>query len=641
MNAGYVRLSRDDDKRNYVSIENQKLIIEQFALTRGIIIDRWYEDDGVSGYKFDRPGFNKLIDDMDNDIDTIIAKDLSRIGRHNAKVLLLLDDIKEQGKRLMLVDDDYDTFKDNDDIIGIKTWYNERYVKDTSKKIKRVLGARQKEGTLVIGVPFGYTRSLKNKNVIEIVDKEATYIKKIYDLYLQGFGYRKIAGILTVEEVPTPSMVIRERYLNEGKIYKRSVTSKWSDNMVADILKNDFYIGNLRLHKRERITLNGTDHRVAKEEQLVFENNHDGIIDESTYNLVQEIMKKRIKTNYRGQGRAISEGASASVKSHSNIFGGCLFCKDCGSRLTPIMRKNNTNRKYYICNTYNSKGKRYCERSHLIEEQALIHDVITYISLCRNALSEIISTYDMKDFEKEKATVESKRKYLIESVDNNKKQLKTILKQKIKDLSSNPENAEIINETYTSVQDDIIAKIHGYEQQLAELEQTNLNNSNVKEKLETALEVVDNIIAKGYIDRKDVEILVEKIIVDKEGLPEIELKYGLNGFVKYSPADELNRKENEIILTTMKLIYDEERSYTSAKFLSNELTGIGYKKSKKSVLPYIAVMIDKGILKPTGNSLKPYDIIISKEELYNMINVYIDTMSAWWNARNDFRIHPN
>ncbi|MFR8221682.1 MAG: recombinase family protein [Blautia faecis] len=98
MNAGYVRLSRDDDKKNYVSVENQKLIISQYADDHGVKIDRWYEDDGISGYIFDRPGFRQMMADLDKEIDTVYVKDFSRLGRHNAKVLLLLDKFQERGK---------------------------------------------------------------------------------------------------------------------------------------------------------------------------------------------------------------------------------------------------------------------------------------------------------------------------------------------------------------------------------------------------------------------------------------------------------------------------------------------------------------------------------------------------------------
>ena len=236
MNAGYVRLSRDDDKRNYVSIENQKLIINQYAADHGVVIDRWYEDDGISGYIFDRPGFQQMMADLDKDIDTVYVKDFSRLGRHNAKVLLLLDEFQERGKHLVVIDDNYDSMNSSDDTIGIKTWFNERYVKDTSKKIKRAIGARQKEGTLITRPPFGYCRNEKDKTVLEIVPKEAEYIKQIYDLYLSGSGYRKIATYLTEHGAPTPSMIQREREIEEGRLSKRQVASKWSDAMVKEIL---------------------------------------------------------------------------------------------------------------------------------------------------------------------------------------------------------------------------------------------------------------------------------------------------------------------------------------------------------------------------------------------------------------------
>ena len=617
MNAGYVRLSRDDDKRNYVSIENQKLIISQFAAENNFIIDRWYEDDGFSGYKFDRPGFNQLMKDLEKDINRVFVKDFSRLGRHNAKMLLLLDDFQERGKHLIVIDDHYDSMQADDDTIGIKTWYNERYVKDTSRKIKHALSARQKEGTLRIQPPFGYKRNEKDKSIIEIVPKEAKYIKTVFDLYLKGFGYRRIANYLTEKNVPTPSMIQHERELEKGKVTKRQIATKWSDSMVKDLLGNDFYKGTLRLRKRARSTVHGKDQRVPKEEQYVFENSHPAIIDKATFDLVQDIRKKRIKSNYRG-----SHGQWMDSEL-PNPFGSCLFCKDCGGRLTPIRRTTSSReRKYYICTTYNTKGKRYCSKAHLIEEDDLMEDVVTYIKLCRNSLSEVIATYDMKDFDSEKRTVEEKRSEIQNQINERKKELKVLFTQKVKDLSNAHGNEDIVNETYNALQQDLLSQIHGLEMQLNELSDTSLENEDVKEKLENALQVVDNIIEKGVLDRKDIEILIERIEVDKEGLPEIELKYGLSGLIQYRPAQEMNRRENEIIYQTMRLIYEEARGYTSAKYLSKALTDLGYPKSKKSVLPYIGLMMDMGIVEASDNSLKPYTIVKSKEELRKTMNTF-------------------
>jgi len=628
MNIGYVRLSKDDDKRNYVSIENQKLIITQYATTQNEVIDKWYEDDGFSGYSFERPGFQELIKDINTlEHPTVYVKDFSRLGRHNAKVLLLLDEFSEHDQRLIVIDDNYDSSSPDDDTIGIKTWYNERYVKDTSKKIRSALNARQKEGTLLTLVPFGYIRNTKDKETIEIAKKEADYIKMIFTLYIQGSGYRKISGYLTEQKIPTPSIIRREYEIKQGKSSKRQIATEWSDGMIKDILGNDFYIGTYRLHKRARKTIHGKNQRVPKEEQYIFENHHPAIIDSMTFELVQELKQKRVKTNYRGShGQWIDNQIPTP-------FGSCLFCKDCGNRLTPIKRKTATTiRKYYICSTYNTKGKKHCPTAHLIDEQDLMRDVTNYIILCRDALAEIISVYNMKDFESEKKSVEAKRNDLQDAITVQKKLLKTLFSQKLKDLTTNSENEELIKESYDSLQNDILTHIHAIELKLKDLNETTLETPDVKKKLRTALDVVDEIIQKDLLDRRDIEILIERIDVDENGFPDIELKYGLSGFIKCSPTEKLNRKENEIILTTMQIIKNDTRGYTSARYLSIKLKDHRIEKSNKAIIPYINLMIADGILEHTDNPIKPYTILKSNKELERLIAHLHDEEGNRWYA---------
>lgn len=653
MNAGYVRLSRDDDKRNYVSIENQKLIINQYATDHDTVIDRWYEDDGVSGYIFDRPGFQQMMADLDKEIDTVYVKDFSRLGRHNAKVLLLLDEFQERGKHLIVIDDNYDSMDSNDDTIGIKTWFNERYVKDTSKKIKRAIGARQKEGTLMTRPPFGYRRNPNDKTILEIVPKEASEIRQIYDLYISGSGYRKIANYLTDQGIPTPSMVQRERELEEGRLSKRKVVSTWSDGMVKEILDNDFYMGTFRLKKRARNTVHGKDKRVPKEEQYIFKNHHPAIIDRATFSLVQELKEKRNKTNYRGSR---GEWIGSEIP---NPFGSCLFCKDCGCRLTPIKRQTSAReRKYYICTTYNTKGRRYCSKAHLIEEADLMEDVLAYIKLCRNALCEVIASYDLKDFESEKKTIEEKKLDLQADINERKNQLKVLLTQKVKDMAISAGNEDLIKETYDSLQDDLLSQIRGFEKKLKELDDTVLDTPDVKDKLKNALDVVDKIIAGGNLDRRDIELLIERIEVDERGLPEITLKYGLSNLIDYSPAIELNRRENTIIAVVMKLIAEEKRNFTSAKYLAEHITALGIKKTKKNIMPYVELMKEQGILEATDNPLKPYNIIKTKQEITALIRNFVPDLPSEttakqlsddylhyygcnrWHAGNGIRVYP-
>lgn len=624
MNAGYVRLSRDDDKQNYVSIENQKLIISQYAQSHGITIDRWYEDDGVSGYTFDRAGFLTMMDDLDKDIDTIYIKDLSRIGRHNAKVLLLLDKLRENGKRLIAIDDNYDSSDSNsEDIIGIKTWFNETYVKDISRKIRHAIGARQKDGTLVTQPPFGYKRNSQNKSGIEIVSAEATNIKMIYKLYISGLGYRKISDYLTEQNIPTPSMVQHEREIQEGRLSKKSIASRWSDGMVKDILDNDFYIGTLRLKKRARNTIHGKDKRVPKEDQYVFENHHPAIIDKATFALVQELKEKRNRTNYRGsRGQWIGSEIP-------NPFATCLFCKDCGNRLTPVKRQTSKReRKYYVCSTYNTKGRRYCSKAHLIEEDTLMEDVLTYIKLCRNALCQVITTYDLKDLDSERKALEKKQLEIHNNISEYKHQLKVLLAQKIKDMASAGDNQDLLNETYDSMQKDLLYKIQKFELQLKDLNTSILESSDVKGKLNSALDVVDRVIAGRKLSRQDIELLIEKITVDSNGMPEITLKYGLSDLIDYSPATEINYRENTIIAIIMKLVAEDNRGYTSAKYISESLTKLGFNKSKRKVLPYINLMKSLQILEDTDNSLKPYKVLKTPEEITVLINNFLPDLPA-------------
>lgn len=604
MNAGYVRLSRDDDKRNYVSIENQMLIIRQYAAEKNTSIDRWYEDDGISGYIFDRPGFNQLMADLEQDIDTVFVKDFSRLGRHNARVLLLLDEFKERGKQLIVIDDAYDSADPEDDTIGIKTWYNERYVKDTSKKIRRALGARQKDGTLMTQPPFGYRRNEKDKTMIEVSPEEAAYVRLVFDLYLKGAGCRKIAAYLNEHQIPTPSMARHVQELKEGRHTKRRIAPAWSDGMVKEILDNDFYIGTFRLHKRERATIHGKDRRVPREQQHTFENHHPPVIDKLTFDLVKETKAKRARSHYRGSR---SQPADADTP---HPFGGCLFCKDCGSRLTPIVRRTkDRERKYYICSTYNTKGKHYCSKAHLIEEQDLMTDVISYITLCRNSLQDMITAYDVKDFKPGKNSANDERADIRQMISAQKKQLKAVFAQKVKDLAISPDNEAVISETYASLQQDILAAIQSLETRLETLSNSVPDTIPEESIPKTALEIIDDIINTGRPDRKDIELLIEHIVVDENGLPEIVLKYSLPGSMQCRAAEELNRRQNNIICTAMKLILADARGYTSAKRLSAALTAAGYEKTRKSVLPYIRLLIAMGIITPSDNPRKPYTII--------------------------------
>ncbi len=606
---GYVRLSRDDNKRNYSSIENQKLIIQKYAEENNMIVRHIYEDDGISGYSFNRPQFQNMMANLGS-IDVIVAKDLSRIGRHNAKVLLFLEEMEEQGKRVILIDDNYDSLYSDDDIIGIKTWDNERHVKNTSRKVKRIKKMEQENGTLKCTPPFGYTRHPLNKQMVLIDEEAAAILNLEKDLYLEGNGIRKIAEILSDRGVPTPTMLQKERYEALGLPYHREVAHMWSYGMVKDTLFNDYHNGVLRTHKRERMTINGKDKKISRDQQYVFPDHHPKIFDDDTMKLLFEVKDSRHHSQYRGQ------------KKHINLFSGCLYCKDCGMKLTAINRPNRG--KYYVCGTYNKKGKQFCEHAHLVTEETLTDALVKYLTLCRDSLADIIQNFDLSNLKTPTYSADDGRQRLENELERIKKELKTLITQKVKELTANPGMAEIINETYASLQTEKMERISAIEKTLQDLtKEPHIPAVAIKPNLQTALDILNEVLEQKSLTRTDIEVLVEKIIVDKDGNVDIYLKHGLGNLAAYDfKADKENLKLT-MMIEVIRLLRKDETGFTSVKFLAESLKDMGYPMHKKKFATYMEHLLDLGLVEKTGIYHYPYRIVASREKLHDVENMFI------------------
>ena len=606
---GYVRLSRDDNKRNYSSIENQKKIIQQYAEENNMIIRHIYEDDGISGYSFNRPDFQKIMASLDT-INIIVAKDLSRIGRHNAKVLLFLEEMEEMGKRVILIDDNYDSFYSDDDIIGIKTWDNERHVKNTSRKVKRIKRMEQESGTLVSQTPFGYTRHPLNKQMILIDEEAAAILNLEKEIYLDGNGIRKTAEILSERGVPTPSMIDKERHESLGLVYNKQVAYQWSYGMVKDTLFNDYNNGVLRTHKRERVTINGKDKKVPKENQYIFPNHHPKIFDDNTMKLLNEVKDSRHHSQYRGQ------------RAHVNLFSGCLYCKDCGWKLTAINRPNRG--KYYVCGTYNKKGKQFCQHAHLVTEETLMDALVKYLVLCRDSLADIIQNFDLSKLKVETYTPTDSKQRLEAELEKVKEELKVLITQKVKEITANPSMNEIITETYAALQSDKMERISAIEKTLQDLtKEPHIPSTTIKPSLQTALDILNEVLEKKELSRKDIEVLVEKIIVDKDGNVDIYLKHGLGNLAAYDfKADKENLKLT-MLIESIRLLEKDETGFTSVKFLADSLKEMGYPMHKKKFVTYMEHLLDLGLVEKTGIYHYPYRIVASRQQLRDVEKMFI------------------
>ena len=214
--------------------------------------------------------------------DILVVKDFSRFSRRNSRGLVELEDLRDAGVRIISIGDSID-FPNDDDWLKIQFQFliNEMPVTDTSKKVKAVVKRRQADGKWICAAPYGYI--VNKQQQFEIVPTEAEVVRKIFELYLSGWGYKKIANYLTDEGIPTPRMSEKARREAAGELVKREAKPLWAIATVDGILTNDFYIGTLRQGKTARAKINDKQLERPTDEILVFEKQHQAIIDYRTF----------------------------------------------------------------------------------------------------------------------------------------------------------------------------------------------------------------------------------------------------------------------------------------------------------------------------------------------------------------------
>ena len=594
--VGYLRLSRDDGDDESSSITNQRAIISEWADKNGFIITKWYIDDGYSGYTMSRPDFNKLKSDLNNNkVNVIIVKNLSRLGRHNAKVNLFLENIEEVGKRVIALGDNYDTYdKNSHEMVGIKTWMNEKYVKDTSKNVREAIAKMQSEGRFVSNVPYGYVLDPFKKGQYHVDHTCARYIQDIFDMYLNGYGVSAIAKELTLKGVPTSCQVLKQRFERRGQVYtgRGSKTNQWHPKVIYDILKNDFYIGTLTLAKTKRRTINGKPIPQPEEELIVFENAHDALVDKRTFKLVQEVLIERGKNNYRGQ----------KVRTTPNTFTGKMFCADCGSRMSVTFSRVN---KRYVCQNYHAFGTDYCT-SHAIHE-GILKEVITYfLEHCRENLAEAIKDLDITIKKNSKDNGDTI--YMLEKdLKRVEQELEVLLEQKVRETIENPTMKEIIDKTYSNMINSKYTEIKVLTTQLDDMRATALDGNETRKELNDVLGIFDEIIMSKNITRKQVEIIIDKIMVHEDGGLDIFLKGNLHelctNYIQYKATNK-----EKIIGCIIEYAKDHKDCIIATKVESYTRL-CGYRISKQSFARLLRMLVKKGYLVENSGYHNGYRVV--------------------------------
>ena len=515
--VGYCRLSRDEDKENYSSIEEQKRIIKDYASTRNWIIEDkdFYIDDNVSGYTFNRPEFTKMLEKVKGGkIDVVIAKDLSRIGRNNGKVLVLIDEFKNMQKNLILVSEmggTYDVLNDRDDTIGITTWFNERYVKDCSRKTRDHMYSKQKTGRLVMGNYYGYVKDKEDVTKLYVDEEIRPVIELIYKLYVEdGLGRKKICDILNSKyNYPTPSVYYRRKHLERGRIYKHPVQKLWSTYMISNILNNDVYTGNLRTHKKKTISIRGRAIKLPEKEHFVFENHHEAIISKETFEMAQNIRKRKA-----------SSKSTSGTRKRNYAFSGIIRCGDCGFGVSGITMNRKQKQKGYECSQYRTYGKARC-KCHEIKESDIIIHLKEFLKYTKEKYQDEINKIEIEAKANKEQTNKEKIKFEIETL---KAEYKVLLNQKIKDLAGNNNEyqKQMIEASYKELELEKTRRIEKLQEILQKAEQDISKEKIIK--LKTAMKYFDEIISAEVPSRYVLENIIDTIWIYSDKTVKFDLK---------------------------------------------------------------------------------------------------------------------
>lgn len=523
--AIYARLSKDDGSR-YSSIESQiqlaKEYIKEYVEKLGLVDEEYeisiYIDDNVSGFidLEDRPEFNRMLEDIrKGKINIVVAKDLSRIGRKNYLTQMTLDDWKKHKINLILLQEMgrvFNLLEDDDELIGLSGWWNERYIKDLSRKVKTGMNTRLKNGILIQGSKYGYIKKAGGKLIVNEEVRGA--IETIFNLYESGLGMRVICEKLNTEyDYLTPSESIEKAFIEREaekdeelrKPYRRKVKRLWDMYMISRILQDDLYIGTLRTHKKELTEIKGNAQKVPEEEQYVFENHHEAIISVEQFNKVQEILKKR-------------HNQTASYKKGKNeyIFGGFIRCGECGYGGTGIVRVRSKRpdyipKKSYECSMYRKYGSSRC-CSHNIKEEYILENFKIFLKNVRKEYKQLLEDMTLHTI---KQKSKNNKERLEKELNQAKAEYKVLLEEKIKQMASNIDAKEIVEENFNKIEEEKIKKIKGITATLERLNNEDLERK--RQKLKKAIDYFDEII-KAEIPSKDLlnNVLKEiKIYHDK------------------------------------------------------------------------------------------------------------------------------
>ena len=446
--ALYERLSRDDELEGESnSIVNQKKILEEYASKNNLTNIIHFTDDGISGTQFDRPGFMEMMNGVNTgNIGCIIVKDMSRLGRDYLKVGQCMEILRQKGVRLIAINDNVDSFYREDDFTPFRNIMNEWYARDTSRKIQSTFRSKGESGKHTASTPpYGYIKDEKDKDKWVVDEKAAEIVRRIFNLTMDGAGPYKIAKILEADKIDIPAYHQQKMGYGLHQSKNFEYPYRWCSSTIASILKKKEYLGHTVNFKTRKHFKDKKSKYVSEDKWLIFENTHEAIIDQETFDNVQRI---------RGNVKRYPDGWG-----EYHPLTGLMYCADCGSKMYVHRTNNYKNIPYYVCSNYKKVPcGTLCPSAHRIKAEVVLNLIQETLKDIKNYLDEdneaFIHSIQNEMEEKEKAHIEKKKIRLTES-QNRLQELERLMCRIYEDMILNkiPNNRyEILNNQYETEQ---------------------------------------------------------------------------------------------------------------------------------------------------------------------------------------------
>ena len=512
----YIRLSKEDEEKEKYSesesIQNQRALLMQYIKENKLNFIAEYVDDGISGTSFDRPGFNKMIEDIENGkINMVITKDLSRLGRNYVQSGYYTETyFPEHNVRYIAILDNIDTAIDsaNNDIAPFKSILNEMYAKDTSKKINSVLQSKRKQGEYLGTAPYGYKKDPENKYHLIIDEEAAKVVKLIFERYLEGYGTMQIADYLSEQKIPIPSDY------NKKKRGAKSITyGLWAQSTVRFILSNEIYTGTVIQGKRKKISFKSKKFiDVHEEERVKVPNMHEAIVSIEDY--------ERAK-------RIIESTKGSRVVENDYLFKGLLRCYDCKGYIG-IRSPDKNGNIYGRCQRYGRYGKFDVCSPHNFNYQVFEESMILVLKeICKEysnkkRLEEIVKKSRSK--ENKELDLRNRLKTYEAQIQKETRKLELLYEDRLSEI--------IAVDSYIENANRIKNEIKEYQERIKEIQQELSGEENSKNKDEKLNNLVDEFLNMEKPTKEIIREFIDKIEIHSDKQVDI--------YFNFKPLQELN-----------------------------------------------------------------------------------------------------